>query len=400
MEIIFLAGLFPDNHKGEIIKNSKGVIQFAANNFQQALLKGFLENSVEVYLMNLPFIGSFPLFYKKIYSSSFPIKYSNVKGINLGFLNFPILKNLFRYIVAKKQLNLYLKDKDKDVAVVAYAVHTPFLSAVSSVKKKYPKLKTCIVVPDLPQYMSDSKNIFYLALKKIDSIFINRSMKSVDSFVFLSKYMVDYCAAENKQWVVIEGVYNDSHDNKRTVKAVAEEKIILYTGTLALRYGVLNLLEAFSRIKDENYRLWICGKGEGENEIKKRSQKDSRIKYFGQVLTDVVRRMQTEATVLINPRTNEGEYTKYSFPSKIIEYFASGTPTIMYKLNGIPEDYFDYCFTIDGETVDDLKKTIIKVCEMNNETLEAVGEKAQNFITEKKNAKFQSQKIIQMLSKL
>ena len=183
-------------------------------------------------------------------------------------------------------------------------------------------------------------------------------------------------------------------------RSVAEEKIILYTGTLALRYGVLNLLEAFSRIKDENYRLWICGKGEGENEIKKRSQKDSRIKYFGQVLTDVVRRMQTEATVLINPRTNEGEYTKYSFPSKIIEYFASGTPTIMYKLNGIPEDYFDYCFTIDGETVDDLKKTIIKVCEMNNETLEAVGEKAQNFITEKKNAKFQSQKIIQMLSKL
>ena len=38
----------------------------------------------------------------------------------------------------------------------------------------------------------------------------------------------------------------------------------------------------------------------------------------------------------VNPRQNNEEFTKYSFPSKTMEYLASGVPVVAYKLDGIP----------------------------------------------------------------
>ena len=41
----------------------------------------------------------------------------------------------------------------------------------------------------------------------------------------------------------------------------------------------------------------------------------------------------------MNPRSADAEYTKYSFPSKTIEYLATGVPVVMNRLPGIPEEY-------------------------------------------------------------
>lgn len=43
------------------------------------------------------------------------------------------------------------------------------------------------------------------------------------------------------------------------------------------------------------------------------------------------------ADVLVNPRQNDDEYTKYSFPSKNIEYLMTGNAVMAYMLDGIPE---------------------------------------------------------------
>ena len=37
------------------------------------------------------------------------------------------------------------------------------------------------------------------------------------------------------------------------------EKTILYTGSLASRYGIKNLINSFPLINDKEYSLWICG---------------------------------------------------------------------------------------------------------------------------------------------
>jgi glycosyltransferase involved in cell wall biosynthesis len=162
----------------------------------------------------------------------------------------------------------------------------------------------------------------------------------------------------------------------------------------------MNLLDAFEKITDLEYRLWICGEGELRKEIIKRSRRDPRIIYYGQIPRERVLQLQREATVLVNPRTSEGEFTKYSFPSKTMEYLASGTPSIIHKLPGIPDEYFKFCFVPEEENSNGLYNMIVKVCEMESSELEIFGRKAQDFILKFKNPSYQCGKILLMLNQL
>lgn len=69
-------------------------------------------------------------------------------------------------------------------------------------------------------------------------------------------------------------------------------------------------------VKDRDVELWICGSGDSKEAINEATRIDSRIKFFGLVDSETALEMQHKATILVNPRTSEGEYTKYSFPSK------------------------------------------------------------------------------------
>ena len=396
MKILFLSGLFPEQSKDEILNQSKGVIQFAANSLQWNFVKGF-DNFIKTDIISLPFIGSFPFLYKKIYLRS--IKFEHIIGaddICLSFINLPLLKQFFRYSSAKKELVKRLSNSNEDVLIFIYSVNSPFLKAVVDVKNKFPNIKIILIVPDLPEFMSDSKNVFYKFLKKIDSKVIKSCLKKVDSFVLLTDTMADALNV-TKPWVRVEGIFDNSSDTKES-RVSDEIKTILYTGTLAKRYGIKNLVDAFNLIDSINYRLLICGEGDYRNEIELNAQKDFRIRYLGQLPNDQILELQRKATVLVNPRTSEGNYTKYSFPSKTMEYLASGTPTILYKLDGIPEEYFPYCYIPNDESILSLKEIIIKVCEKPKEELEKFGNSAKIFVHENKNPKAQVSKIISMLN--
>ena len=66
MEILYLGGLFPKETEEEIINNSIGSIQNAANNLQWEIAKGLEENMESpISLLNSLYIGSYPKRYKK-----------------------------------------------------------------------------------------------------------------------------------------------------------------------------------------------------------------------------------------------------------------------------------------------------------------------------------------------
>lgn len=44
----------------------------------------------------------------------------------------------------------------------------------------------------------------------------------------------------------------------------------------------------------------------------------------------------------MNPRQNDDEYTKYSFPSKNIEYLMTGNTVVAYMLDGMPKEYASF----------------------------------------------------------
>ena len=212
--------------------------------------------------------------------------------------------------------------------------------------------------------------------------------------MLLSDYMTEKLPIGKKPWVRIEGIYSDINIGLDIEKEV--RFTFLYTGTLDRRYNVLDLISAFMKIKDDNICLWICGKGNAELEIKKSSEIDSRIKYWGQLPREQILRMQKQATVLVNPRERFETYTKYSFPSKTMEYLASGTPAIMHQLPSIPDEYFKYLFFAE-DGMRGLYAAMINVLSMSREELNKKGLNAREFIIEQKNNKVQVKKIISIL---
>lgn len=398
MNVILIMGLFPSEIRAEIESNSKGVVQYAADALQWSFVKGF-DCFSRAKIINLPFIGSYPFRFKKAKPHGFNFEHiEGANDVNVGFLNLPMIKLFSRYQNAKRELLKTLSQVKGETVVIAYAIHTPFLKAMLSAKKKYPSIKTGIIVPDLIEYMSGTKNILYRLLKWIDARVSNKAIRKIDYFILLSDYMAEALQVGCRPYVRIEGIY-DSLDRPAGLAVPKEKyKTVLYTGTLARRYGVMNLVEAFSLIDKGNYRLWVCGEGDCRKEIENKAKIDSRINYFGQISRPEALVLQKRATVLVNPRTSEGEFTKFSFPSKIMEYLASGTPCIMHRLKGIPDEYFDYCFVCDREDKEGLRQMILEVCEKPPSELDEIGKRASSFIEEQKNPRVQVKKIYDMLS--
>lgn len=103
--------------------------------------------------------------------------------------------------------------------------------------------------------------------------------------------------------------------------------------------------------------------------------------------------------MLINIRDSKEEYTKYSFPSKTIEYMASGTPLLTTELLGIPTEYYDYVYTLDDETEKGLSDKLKEILSISDNDLAIQGKKAMDFILNEKNSKIQGKKIAEFLNK-
>lgn len=401
MDVLFLANLFPPDLRSEIEKNSKFGIQYAADALQWNFIKGFSENDFpNLKIINAPIVGSYPTLYKKISILGCYFDFRNYsKNRSIGYCNIAIIKQYLIRRSLEREVSKWIENSpQKHKVIVVYSMLPYCVLTAVTMKRKYPDIKLCLIIPDLPQYMNDSQNILF----KIRSFMIPDLFKyisSFDSFVCLTDSMSTLI--NNKPWLRIEGIVNsDDLPINTAVGKMSKKKIVLYTGTLAERYGILDLLAAFKLIEDFNYELWICGSGDTQYTIQNIAKSDSRIKFKGSLPREQVLILQSQATVLINPRPPIGEYTKYSFPSKIMEYLLSGTPCIMYMLPGVPEEYRPYIFEIQGSGPESIKKAIVKVCSMDNNELKIFGLKARTFVLKTKNSKEQVRKLLLMLNNL
>lgn len=413
-KIVLVLGIFPSEKYNDIITESKGNIQYAADALQKSFLEGIVYYSksanLDISIINFPYIGSFPERYKRLFSEEYDFNFISqngniAKGRNIRFCNLKGYKMFSRYIHTKKELNKICSNSVDNVICIIYAIHSPFLMAAIDIKKKYTsKFKIIQIVPDLPEYMEfNEKNKISLTyfLRNQNQILLEKNYKYIDAFILLSKYMNEPLNITNQPWEVIEGIYNPTDGVIKNDKKIDKtEKIILYTGTLARKYGVENLVKAFRLIKNKEYKLVICGDGDYRNDLKEQANQDNRIIYKGQLQRKDILLLQYNADLLVNPRTNDGEYTKYSFPSKTMEYLASGTPTLLYKLPGIPEEYYNYCFTLEGDNINELSSKIIEILSMPKEKLQKIGANAQLFILKNKNPYIQCEKIFKLINKL
>lgn len=397
---VFIGGFFNQKLEQQIMSESKGIVHYAANKFQWSMIKGlkyWYNDNLE--LVTAPFIGAYPNGYKKIF-----FRAQNTLNNTVNFINLFAVKNIFREKSLKEKVKSLFK-KDSIGTIFVYSPHTPFLRTASLLKRNNKDSKICMIVPDLPQYMnlSEKTSFLYRVLKKIDLYFFEKSLKDVDYFVLLTEEMKEALKIINKPYCVIEGIAmlentsekNNNIDNELITTLAYDHKYILYTGTLNKKFGVMDLIDSFLRMNDSKISLVLAGSGDSEEKIRSLSNKHDNIYYLGQINNRESLFLQKHALILVNPRSSNEEFTKYSFPSKNIEYLLSGRPVLCYKLQGIPkeyDDYFIYC-----QSVDDMSKKLKTLVSETSDNLNNIGARGKLFVQKNKNEITQMSKVIHML---
>jgi glycosyltransferase involved in cell wall biosynthesis len=246
--------------------------------------------------------------------------------------------------------------------------------------------------------MSDNKNWLYRLLKALDNLFVLILIKTASAFILLNSNMREKLKIDDRPILIMEGIFNSTRLKINPINDNCGSRIIMYSGNLNLSDGVMDLLEAFKSIADDKYLLWITGKGNSLDMILKASQSDPRIKYWPALGNQELFSLLQRATLLVNPLKSENPKTQFFFPSKTIEYMASGVPVLMHSLPCLPKEYTPYLFFFNDMTIIGMKNRIQEICEMSFEFRLDFGKRAQDFIFKYKSPDFQCKIILDMLN--
>jgi glycosyltransferase involved in cell wall biosynthesis len=319
----------------------------------------------------------------------------------IPYINLFIFKQLsIALYVFLFSLRWFIVNLNKKKIIVFSNIYFPFLLSVLPFKI----LKNIFIVsfiPDLPEFaFSFQRNS--LVRKTFSFFYIKISMLIVnvsDFFVFITPLMK--FKFSNKPYMVIEGFTEYQGDSLKYLRNyhLEEKKAVMYSGALYEKYGLEYLLKSFCKIEGD-FELWIFGHGPMEDEIISYSEKDVRIKYFGYKTNSEVLLYQKKARILINPRPSNEEFTKYSFPSKLLEYMSSGTPVLTTRLPGIPEDYTNLMYFIEDETFDGFYESLYECLNKSQLELDNFGELSREYVINEKNNVVQIKKLINKVQKI
>ena len=368
MKILMICGYFAPENEAEVIQHAKRAVEFSANEFQKKLIRGLRGLDAQVEVLSAPFIGSWPNASDIRVFRGFRDAQEECQYV--AFHNAWGLRNFSRAAALKKAVRTFAEDPAEDKLILVYCAHTPFLQAAEYAKKLDPRIRVCFYVPDLPNYMNlnaDRSRLYDIA-KGLDNAQMRRHMACMDSYVLLTEPMRDCLPVAEKPCAIIEGIL-DRQCLEQPMAAQEDDglKYIVYTGKMNEKFGIPQLVQGFSLLPDPDCRLVLCGTGECMDKLHAAASQDSRILVLGQLPPAQAAQWQRRAAVLVNPRPDNEEYTKYSFPSKNVEYLLTGKPVVACMLAGMPACYRDFLYGIGNGSPEEIAQALAAALEASPE---------------------------------
>lgn len=380
MNILYVSAAFDDKIMNQYFTMDNKP-QFAASKYHSLLAEGFAVNGA-----NVNFFSALPITRHNC-KRLFVKPKTNRLGIKKTYsviVNMPIIKNLIVAMSAFMKTLLSTKD-----TVVVYDCLVLSASLGTLLAAKIRNFKTICIVTDLPVFMDVGKS------KKLLS-FNNWIINEASGYILLTKAMNEAIGNKGKPYIVMEGhcdikMAECSHDT------FENDRIVMYAGSINQIYGIAELCSEFLRVCNKGERLIIFGGGDFQDKLRELSERHSQIVYYGTCENETIVQNELHVSILVNPRCND-EYTKYSFPSKTMEYMASGTPVLMSELSGLPEDYKEYLTIFNENIPQDLGDKLRYLMDLSNAELETRGRQAKDFIVKNKNNVEQAKRILTWIS--
>ena len=222
-------------------------------------------------------------------------------------------------------------------------------------KTKQKGKKSILIVADYTD-RSEQKGI----IRKLLAEAIKREFNRYTKTIILSPGIKKYLKKE-QSFLLINGCIRWERFSTILPAEIKNNIInIVYTGGFSHVVGTDLMLEAFKKVKDQDVRLILCGQGGDMKERASKAQmEDSRIEYKGFLSRPEYYEILNKANILINPRNMQYEQNSANFPSKVLEYIATGRYVISTKFIGW-EAYQDEIIFSESDK-DSLAQCIIEV---------------------------------------
>ena len=384
MLIDYVSSAMDENDFKELFKESPKMPGQQAQKYNRLMIEGLAANGVEVYA-----VSGRPVTRMNYQGKYLPKQTTQKAKISWKYgsvLNIPIIKNIWQMVSTYSTVYKDCKAKDSAVVIDVLNASIAYGAALAAKRRNRP----CIgVVTDLPELMVTGTNRGHVWLVKT-------IMRNCTGFVFLTEAMNTVVNTEKKPHVIIEALC-DINMQIAERKTGGDIKKCMYAGLLDARYGVKTLVEGFILADIPNAELHLFGDGPYVEELSETICKHNNVFYHGTVLNDVIVKEELEATLLINPRPTHESFTRYSFPSKNMEYMSTGTPVLTTKLPGMPDEYVPYVYLIEKEDVTGVADALKSVLMLPREELFAKGQSAKLFVLNNKNNQSQASALLSII---
>lgn len=144
---------------------------------------------------------------------------------------------------------------------------------------------------------------------------------------------------------------------------------VAFAGTLIDYNGIEPLMDAVVSLDAARYELHIFGYGPLQGKVEEYAKQHKNIHFHGQVPNTRLLSVLSTMDILVNPRVVNVDISDYTFPSKIVEYLATGKPVISTRFSAMPREYEDFAFLIEQATASALAQALTLVTSTSEQTL-------------------------------
>lgn len=344
----------------------------------------------DFYAISYPPIQTFPsgkaLFFRRA-------RITGIRGVYIGGPNIPLIKQLCSVIAVEREIKKIEKEyPDEDICILTHTVYLQSLLAANSRKKKNRNITVVSLVPDLPDYttnekLSDSKvNLGLLTWYRRLSL---RQKMNTDGYVCFAEHQMEKLNAD-KPYIVMEGFVDATFiDKVKPAVLSRDKKIFTYAGNLKSDSGVDLLVDAFHIANCKNAELWIFGEGELKEVIEKKGY--PQVKLMGVKSREEIIAIEKASYCLVNPRPIHEAYARYSFPSKLLEYMATGVPVVTTHIPSIGQEYLDKMIVIENYC---LEEFVDKLRQVASGKWNEIGTIASQYVHLCKNVNYQAKRVV------
>jgi glycosyltransferase involved in cell wall biosynthesis len=229
------------------------------------------------------------------------------------------------------------------------------------------------------------------------------TLPRLDGLIVLTRRMADDFAPRTP-FIQVEGAVAGLPRVARSAPAGRdaiprdEPVVLMYSGGLSELKGIPLLLDAFRLLPDQRFRLWITGTGPLSELVAASAARDPRITFWGFVEYGRVLELYQQATLLINPHSTRHASARYLFPSKLVEFLATGTPVISTcSTPEVLEEYGDVLYPLPEDSPERLAELITAVSALPPTDRDDMGARARRLVQDRKSWPVQGARVARFI---